>query len=256
MICELRSSKMDGAIVPRLLGDVDIEEYTIPGLGNNDIDGILDVLDRNRRLGVLRQMTRESRVEVFRRQAGRQLLVAMHYATNGVQFEEKVEDEMNNMDVGQKFIYGVVSIASAHRFVLNQEDIGIGCGTSDLHWLRVLRGLCDRRIIVREGQGRIRARHRIIAQFAYDALVEQGTTEEIVYALLQIGAANTTHVTLRQSRHMRMLKTFVNHNFMQRVLGDIPKTRRMYGQFEDALNWNYHFWLHRGAVEVESGRLG
>ena len=52
----------------------------------------------------------------------------------------------------------------------------------------------------------------------------------------------------------RLLRAFLNHNYVMRV--GVPQARQLYGEFEDALEWSHHFWLHRGALEVEQGDLG
>ena len=36
---------------------------------------------------------------------------------------------------------------------------------------------------------------------------------------------------------------------------DVPTARALYDDFEASLSWNFHFWLHRGAFEIELGDL-
>ena len=254
VVCEVRSTKVDRALRNHEISGVEVREYTIPVLGDGDIDAILDVLDREHRLGELKGLSRDARRRVFQSQAGRQLLVAMHFATFGRDFEEKVRDELKDMTVEQQAVYGLVGVASAHRFALRQDDIGIACGDQGTAWLQVLSGLVRRKLIVRSASGTFRARHRMIAQFIYDSLIEDGRLFHIAGALVRIGATKTTLSTPRHSQHVRLLRTFTNHNFLTRAVGVI-QGRQIYADFEDALSWNYHYWLHRGALELENGNL-
>jgi hypothetical protein len=41
---------------------------------------------------------------------------------------------------------------------------------------------------------------------------------------------------------------------MKRGMG-LQQARQIYTDFEDALSWNLHFWLHRGALELETDSL-
>jgi hypothetical protein len=41
---------------------------------------------------------------------------------------------------------------------------------------------------------------------------------------------------------------------MRRWVGEI-QARELYGEFEEALAWSFHFWLHRGAMELETNNL-
>ncbi len=255
MVCEMRSSKVDRSIRAHELGTYEVLEYTVPGLGDKDIDAILDVLDRENRLGMLKGKSRDERRRIFHGQAGRQLLVAMHFATHGQDFEEKAKDELRQMTGPQKFLYGLICVASSHRFSLRQDDVGIAWGDSDTKWLQTVNLMVRRKLILPTRDGGFRARHRMIAQFVYDSLVEEGRMPDIVSALIRIGATKTTSLTPRNSGHARLLRTCINHNFMLRTV-DLTQARLIYSDFEDALSWNYHYWLHRGALELETDNLG
>ena len=255
LLCEMRSSKVDQSIKSHVLQDIEVDEYTVPNLENDDIEAILDVLEREHRLGQLRGMTRIARQAIFQKQAGRQMLVAMHIATSGRTFEEKVHDELQNMSEPRRFIYGLISVATAHRFALRREDIGLAYTDGvDMDWLRLLNELERRKLVIGQGNLTYVARHRVVAQFAYDSLVERGQLGAITYGLIRIGATKTTENTPRNAMPARLLRTFLNHNYLMRV--GVPQARTVYDTFEDALAWSYHFWLHRGALEVEQGDLG
>ena len=52
-----------------------------------------------------------------------------------------------------------------------------------------------------------------------------------------------------------MLRHFVNHDYLLRSIG-LEGTRNLYGTLESILDWDFHYWLQRGSVEVEEGDLG
>jgi hypothetical protein len=52
-----------------------------------------------------------------------------------------------------------------------------------------------------------------------------------------------------------MLTTFVSHTLLKRAVG-AAVGRKIYSEFEQLLSWDYHYWLHRGALELEVGNLG
>lgn len=255
LVCEMRSSKVESCLQSHVLQGIDVKEYTVPGLGDEDIEAILDVLEREHRLGQLKGKSRDRRRAIFKKQAGRQLLVAMHIATSGRSFEVKVHDELQSMSDPQRLIYGLISVATAHRFALRKEDIGIACGVdSSMDWVRLVSQLERRKLILLDGNSAYIARHRVVAQFAYDSLVERGQLGPVTYGLIRIGATKTTARTVRNAMSARLLRTFLNHNYVMRV--GVPQARQLYSAFEAGLAWSHHFWLHRGALEVEQGDLG
>jgi hypothetical protein len=69
----IRSGKVERALNADQLQDVPLEEVTVPLLADSDIDGLLDALSKEQRLGVLKGLSRAQQVHAFREQAGREL---------------------------------------------------------------------------------------------------------------------------------------------------------------------------------------
>lgn len=255
VVCECRSSKVDRIIDKVELGHIDLVEYTIPYLQDTDIDGILNVLNRENRLGILKGMTQERRRRIFQAEAGRQLLVAMYKATNGVDFKEKVINELNELPTVQKFLYGLISVANAHRFYVSRDEIAIACGDDVVEWPRALDSLVRRKVIFTGSEETYRARHREIAQFVYDELNRRGDITDVIRALIKIAGTKMTVSSARGGRTGKFLGTFINHALIKRTAG-AAEGRQIYSEFESLLQWDYHYWLHRGALELETGNLG
>lgn len=71
ILLAIRSGRVDRVINTALLADVALEERSIPMLADSDIDRLLDVLDRENRLGVLKGQTRDQQRFMFREQSGK-----------------------------------------------------------------------------------------------------------------------------------------------------------------------------------------
>jgi hypothetical protein len=72
-------------------------EHKLRYLCEREIDDLLDLLQRHNSLGTLSSATSEQRKAAFVERAGRQLLVALHEATMGKNFEEIVLDEFDGI---------------------------------------------------------------------------------------------------------------------------------------------------------------
>ena len=255
IVCECRSTKIDRMISREELDGIHPTEYTIPYLGDSDIDAILDVLDRENRLGALRGQSRERRRSIFRAEAGRQMLVAMYKATHGREFKEKVIEELGELEPPQRFLYGLVCVAHAHRFHLGRDELAIAFGDDIEQWPRALDYLTRRKLLLGGTEGGYSGRHREISQFVYSELTRLGSIADVIRGLVKIGGTKATVGTSRTSRGGKMLGTFINHALMKRTVGPTVG-RQIYGEFEELLAWDYHYWLHRGALELESDNLG
>ena len=146
-------------------------------------------------------------------------------------------------------------VAHAHRFMLTRDEIGIACGDDIEEWPRALDTLCRRNVILPGPRETYKARHRQIAQFLYTELSQHGGIAAVVRALIKIAGTKTSPHMKRSERPHRMLSTFINHNLIKRTVGSVVG-RQIYNEFEYLLEWDHHYWLHRGALELETGSLG
>ena len=255
VICECRSTKIDAIVDHSNLQGIVPIEYIVPNLGDEDIEAILNVLDRENRLGTLKGMSREERKQVFQAESGRQMLVAMYRATHGEDFRSRAVHELKGLESTAKFVYGLVCVAHQHRFMLSRDEIAIACGEDIERWPRALDTLLRRNVLFHGPGETYRARHRVIANFLYGELVEDGSIAAVVRALIKVAGTKASPHMRRGTRAKRMLSAFVNHNLIKRTVG-VSVGRQIYGEFEYLLAWDYHYWLHRGALELESDSLG
>ncbi|MGD9852155.1 MAG: SIR2 family protein [Nitrospirales bacterium] len=69
-------------------------EHILHSLDESEIGALVNLLEKHHALGVrLERLSRDERIEEFVKQAGRQLLVALHVATQGKPFEDILLDE-------------------------------------------------------------------------------------------------------------------------------------------------------------------
>lgn len=100
----------------------------------------------------------------------------------------------------------------------------------------------------------IGSRHRVIAELVTDELKRRGQLTIAVSGLALLAAAKVGKNLHRSARPWRMLKAFINHEFLVQTCG-VEFARNLYGDIEDLLAWDYHFWLQRGSLEVEYGEI-
>ena len=250
----IRSGRIDRVVNPNQLAGIPITETAVPLLQDSDIDSLIDVLLRENRPGRLRGMPRPEQQRLFRDQSGRELLVAMIQATSGSKFEAKVVQEMTELTNEQAKIYGLVSVATSFRFGLTNQDVLIALGDETNALLNALEMLVRRKLIRRAPDQLVFARHRIIAEVTRDALQQNGQLSGVVQGLALLAASYTQYDLRMSARPRRILRSILNHDFLQRSLG-IETARNLYGSLEQILSWDYHYWLQRGSFEVECGDL-
>jgi hypothetical protein len=117
-----RSSKLS-EVHDALAGNprLKIVEHVVPPLNDADIDGLIGVLEKNKRLGILTGASMSARRQAFRDQAGRQLLVAMIQATSGENFERKAQEEYLELNGSPRYVYALVVVASSLRYTVTKD---------------------------------------------------------------------------------------------------------------------------------------
>ncbi len=257
VVVEMRSSKVDGCInTMKLTNKFESIEYTVPNLTDGDIEVLIKTLDKENRLGKLKGESHENRIAAFKKHANRQLLVAMYQATSGNKFEERATEELKGLDRTSMFIYGIVAFATFYRYYLTRDEILLSYQDPDNPLLNKLATLHSRKIIHNTGfqSERYKARHRQISQMVCDELTRSGEAYGILTGLFKIGVAKVNANTKRNSREAKMLWQFCNHNFLTKRITP-EKARQLYSEFEYGLAWDSHYWLHRGALELEQDNL-
>jgi hypothetical protein len=256
VVVGIRAGNIERKINRVQLGGIFYEEHVMPQLSDADIEDLIDVLDRENRLGILKGKARTEQIRLFQQQAGRELLVAMIQATSGERFEVKVCNELAEFEDESRKIYSLIAVASAFRFPLGKRDILVALGDPTNTVLNRLDELVRRKIVSHiPGDNNIyTARHRVIADIIFNKLQAEGVVYELLTGLAKVIATQINSQTPRNSRARKVLNRIVNHDFLHKVLGP-EHARNFYAELESNLSFDAHFWLQRGSLEVEFGRI-
>jgi len=256
ILIEMRSHFIDRCLVPALLKGLKPIELVIPKITDLDIEQLIQTLDRENRLGTLKGLPRLTQIKAFRDKADRELVVAMYEATTGLKFRDRIVDELTQLDEPAKLIYALVAVASSRRFNLSRDEIVIAIGDPSNQITNEIERLTRRRLLVhpRNDEALYSCRHRIIGDFVKDAIHQQGLMYPILSGLLRMAALRTNSRMSASAKPKRMLRVFINHDFVYEML-DFSQARDLYADLEPILEFNHHFWLHRGSIEVEYGSI-
>ena len=252
----VRSGKVDHLLQPLARSkEVAITEHVIPNLTDADIDGLISVLDRNNRLGILKGAPDSQRRRAFSEKAGRQLLVAMIEATSGELFEEKAVHELNELEGLQQFLYAAISVATTHRHYLTKDEAILACSGLAGDPIDAVSRLVTRHLVVANPPDyQHKARHRVIAEVVSEQLKKQGQLAPVLKGLVTAIASKVELAGDRRGRLWRFLIRLVNHDYLHNAIG-INDARLIYEAIESLLADDYHYWLQRGSLEVEHGDL-
>lgn len=150
------------------------KDYGLTNLSEKEITRLLKNLEDHHCLGELKGMSPDKRFSYFRLSAERQLLVALHEATNGKSFEEIIADELERVTpLEAKQLY--LDICTLHKFGVSARA-GLISRTSEIGFddfqSRLFRPLQHVVKITEDSRTRdlaYKTRHRIIADMAFES---------------------------------------------------------------------------------------
>jgi hypothetical protein len=247
LIMGLRSAR-----VTSVLRDWTGTRIDVPLLGNDDIDLLLDALDQDNKLGELALMSYPDRQERIRRECGRELIVAMIEATSGERFEAKIAEEYDTLGPEQQVLYAILALATEMRHYLTRDEVLMASGDLSNTALYALDRLVAARLITAVG-GRYTVRHRRIAEMLLGRLRGGVQLLEPYRGVLRT-MATRYDATDRRARETRLLTALISHSRILRTFA-VSDARTLYQEVEELCRDDYHFWLQRGSLEVESGSL-
>ena len=255
-IVSARSTKVSGiANAVAQENVITLDEKVVPGLTDEDIKKLIFVLDKFHRLGVLKGKSDVERRRVFSHQAGRQLLVAMINATSEEKFEQRAKTELTDLSGIERYVYAVACVASALGHYVTKDEVLLAGGSGGSEAAEALDALAARHVLVsRPPTYQYRARHRVVAELVQERLQELGELREVVGGLAFAAGSKVNPAMRKDERPWRLLTRLMNHEFLGRVLG-VMNAREVYGDIENLVAFDYHYWLQRGSLEVQEGDL-
>jgi hypothetical protein len=228
-------------------------------LTDRDLVALLAKLDAAGLLGILKGIhSDEARLEKLRKISGRDLLGGLMEIVTGQPFEKRIESEFVNLPLDERSAYSLVCVYASHVFEsvhLPENDLVqmIGSRPPYSEQIRIIDSLLEKRLIVREKSG-IRARHRAIADVVIKSLDDQ-EIGQIVSMMLAVYVPKAVNISDPSHPDRRNMIALLNHRLMVRVRLRPSTVRGIYSNFQQTLGDDFHFWLQRGAFEVEKGDI-
>ena len=230
-------------------------------LTDEDLNVLLKSLETAGLLGKLVGVRpREARVEHLRRMCERDLLAALIEVVTGVPFDERVASEFEQLDDIQKTAYSIICFASAKVFEspwLPEEHLLQMMGDAPTYGrhLQSVRDLLRASLVVKSQVG-LRPRHRAIADAVIrGASVDKDYLADIVERMLYFYASSGSDQLPSSHPNRRRLISLLSHTLMRDSGLPKARVRAIYGSVQQYLAEDKHFWLQRGAYEVECGDL-
>ena len=255
IIAAARSTRSERIDLPDYLEQVDAKIIIAPPLTDDDIDGLIEALRSAELLGRLAGMSLDDQRGAFKRLAGRQLLVAMIEATSGRKFQDKIDDECSQLPREQLFLYAVCALATRSRIGLELDEILGAIGESSSSQLERIDSLQRQFLIVKDRDGRLAVRHRVVADQVMAWLRKEGQLADPIEGLLFSMAVRYIRERNKASRAFRLMVRLLNHEFMIDKVRDDAETRSVYASVASILRDDGHYWLQRGSFELKKGDL-
>lgn len=254
VILSVPSARVDRVINPSTLDGIPLVESIVGNLCDSDIESLIALLERENYLGLLIKKTGAERIQIFRSKCDRQLLVAMIEATSGKRFDDKVSEEYNDLDASSQKIYATVALATALRFGASKHEILLSVDGLKNLTLNSLAKLETRKLIFKIRGGDYIGRHKVIADTLLKRLGKEGKLGEVMFDFTWSVATQIEHFTDNKDPRRRLLSRLLNHDNLRDLLGS-DDAAEYYAELEAVLSPDFHYWLHRGSLEVERGNL-
>jgi hypothetical protein len=238
-------------------GVSDIEELWVSQLTEADIEELIDLLERNNRLGRMAGRPRSETHHEFAVRARKQLLVALREVTQGPDFDRIIKSEYDEIgDSELRTIYLAACLATAAGASLSRDQLIAISERSVSETLNAIETEL-RQLLVPFGAeaDRWAARHPVIAATVVSEAPKSHLAE--AYKRLLRVLAHDMEARARRgpaARWFRLYKRLVNHrDIFLRFHRNLPEAREIFDSLSDTLANDPHYWLQYGSLELEYG---
>jgi tetratricopeptide (TPR) repeat protein len=202
-------------------GRLNGREYEIESLSDSEIERLLNCLSEERELGALADLNREMQFAVVKGLHGKELLVTMREATEGMSFDAILEDEFRSIQNElSKRLY--LFVCCFHQFGAHlRESLLAELLDSSIQQLHEeTKGWLDGVVIYDSvgvsGTFGARARHRTIADIVWERCAEVNERESLIHRAL-------TSLNLNYGLDKRAFESFVRADKMVDSLESLEK---------------------------------
>ena len=236
------------------------DEIEIGNLTDEDIEAVIDVMEKANSLAGRAGQTRTRIREEFKLRARKQLLVAMKEITSGRDFEFIIKKEYHDIvDPELRLTYLIACLATAAGASLTRKQL---LAASELPPALLLSGL-ERELKAillhadRYGD-RVIARHSVVAESVIDRVAPKPALSAAYKRILAVLANDMDASASRGEprKWFRLYKALVNHkDIYRRFERDLEEARSIFDALMPRLTGDPHYWLQYGSLELEFGEL-
>jgi hypothetical protein len=252
IILSIRANAIE-RLATKLEPILQLKEFEIPNLDRDEIQEILNILEKNNLLDQLRGKTNEDRIKVFEQKAKKQILVAMKEATKGEDFNKIIAEEFASIETSDaSLICLCIALYTELGFLTTKQEI---IGFSDLTPADTLyqldRNLKGITINVGLKYDKYMIRHRVIAEHYVKNCASLEQLKKAYINVLSVIAPEIQR-SHTPSRRFSLYKELINHaKLYRRFKEDINLARHIYDSVSELFKTDYHFWLQYGSLEAE-----
>ncbi len=240
-------------------GSLPHSEIWIRELTDRDIDAVIDVLERENKLGVKTGQPRQTIQQAFRDRAQKQLLVAMREVTTGREFDAIMAQEYKDIsDPELRVTYLCACLATKASASLSREQLLAATALPPAQLLSALNRELREVLVPFTGlENRIVARHQVIAE----TVVKEAPKPELATAYKRILSVLAHDMDPRARRGearkwFRLYKRLINHlEIYHQFERNIEEARTIYDSLTRLLAQDSQFWFQYGSLELEYGEL-
>ena len=238
--------------------EIDYFPTTLPDLDDTEIVDLINKLEANNLLGILKGYTERQRFDTFKLKAKKQILIALKEATSGQLFEEIIHDEFEKIDpIEAQILCICIALNTEQGFTNSKQDF---VGFSKVPPSDALEYLANTLsgTIVYGGQAnneKLMIRHRIVAEYFIKHCTTLSMLKEAYVRVLSILAPELKN-NHTSSRKFNLYRSLINHQILyERFEKNIEEARAVYDSISSFFSDDFQFWLQYGCLELE-GRKG
>lgn len=231
--------------------------FDIPDLSDQDINNLINTLDKHRQLGKLEGLSSSRRVKEFKIRARKQILVAMREATQGRGFDDIIRGEFREVDSQEARILFLCAALATAEFLDLSTGQWLACSNvSPSDALSLLRRNLKGLLLEYGEPPRVAARHPIIAEHIVKTVAQRPELAEAYKRTLAALSHDIYGGPGRRGRSWRLFVRLISHaQVYERFTQDIEIARGIYESIAQWFRSDGHFWLQYTNLEIQYGDL-
>ncbi|MBE5319928.1 SIR2 family protein [Pedobacter sp. MR2016-19] len=242
--------------VTRIMQDeLDYKSLLLPDLDDQEIHDLIDKLDSNNLLGVIKGYTTLNRFNAFKHTARKQILIALKEVTSGRLFEDIIADEYDKIEPHEAQILCVcVALNTEIGYTNSRQDFVGFSKDSPATALDYLESTLHGTIMWVGNGEKFMIRHRLLAEHIIKICSNLDTLKDAYIRVLSILAPELKNINFA-SRKFKLYKALINHSSLyNRFHRDIDHAREVYDSVSEFFNDDFQYWLQYGCLELEGSK--